>query len=151
MRLQVSLLAVSLSLQAVAAAQSPDPEKSADKMITPADRQAIDQGLKWLAGRQNEDGSFGGRIGQTRPSAGSRAWPSSPAEARPAAAPTAIALSGPSITSLPRPSRAASSASRRPPARGRCIATALPRFSWPSAAECHRARSCATRSGWRSS
>jgi hypothetical protein len=52
-------------LPAIAAAQqldlekSPDPEKSAEKMITPAARQGIDRGLQWLAGRQNEDGSFG--------------------------------------------------------------------------------------------
>ncbi len=59
MRLQLSLLVVSLCLPAVAAAQSPDPEKSAEKLITPAAQQAIDQGLKWLAGRQNADGSFG--------------------------------------------------------------------------------------------
>ena len=59
MRLQVLLLAVSLGLQAVAAAQPPDPEKSADRMISPAARQGIEKGLKWLAGRQNEDGSFG--------------------------------------------------------------------------------------------
>jgi prenyltransferase beta subunit len=59
MRLQVSLLTVSLCLSAIAAAQSLDPEKSAAKMITPAAQQGIDLGLKWLAGRQNEDGSFG--------------------------------------------------------------------------------------------
>ena len=59
MRLQVAILVVSLGLPAVAAAQPPDPEKSADKMISPAARQGIDKGLKWLAGRQNNDGSFG--------------------------------------------------------------------------------------------
>jgi hypothetical protein len=41
------------------AAESSDPEKSADQMITPAAQRGIDQGLKWLAGRQNDDGSFG--------------------------------------------------------------------------------------------
>jgi hypothetical protein len=51
---------MSLCLSAVvAAAQSPDPEKSAEKVITPPARQGIDRGLAWLAGRQNEDGGFG--------------------------------------------------------------------------------------------
>jgi hypothetical protein len=59
MRLNLSILVLSLCLPAVAAAQPLDPEKSAEKMITPPAQQGIDQGLKWLAGRQNEDGSFG--------------------------------------------------------------------------------------------
>jgi hypothetical protein len=46
-------------LPVVAAGQPPDPEKSAEKMLTPPARQGIDHGLKWLANRQNEDGSFG--------------------------------------------------------------------------------------------
>ena len=43
----------------VHAAEPLDPEKSADKMLTPATRRGIDEGLKWLAGRQNDDDSFG--------------------------------------------------------------------------------------------
>jgi hypothetical protein len=41
------------------AAEPLDPEKSADKMITPAGRRGIDQGLQRLASRQNGDGGFG--------------------------------------------------------------------------------------------
>ncbi len=46
-------------LASPAAAQTADPEKTAAEMITPAAQQAIDQGLQWLASRQNGDGSFG--------------------------------------------------------------------------------------------
>jgi hypothetical protein len=46
-------------LAAPAAAQTTDPEKSAAEMISPATQKATEQGLKWLAGRQNDDGSFG--------------------------------------------------------------------------------------------
>ncbi len=42
-----------------AAAQTADPEKTAAEMINPAAQRAIDQGLQWLASRQNGDGSFG--------------------------------------------------------------------------------------------
>jgi hypothetical protein len=42
-----------------AAAQTADPEKTAAEMINPAAQKAIDQGLQWLASRQNGDGSFG--------------------------------------------------------------------------------------------
>ena len=42
-----------------AAAQTADPEKTAAEMINPAAQRAIDQGLQWLASRQNDDGSFG--------------------------------------------------------------------------------------------
>jgi hypothetical protein len=59
MRLPVALLLLSFCLQSIARAQPLDPEKSAEKMITPLARKGIDQGLQWLAGRQNEDGSFG--------------------------------------------------------------------------------------------
>ena len=56
-----------------------------------------------------------GQRGDLRPLA---AWPSWPAAARPAAAPTATACSGPSITSWPTPSPAASSANRVPTTQG---------------------------------
>jgi len=59
MGLQSSFFCVALLGCAVAAAESPDPEKSADKMITPAAQHSIDQALQWLAARQNDDGSFG--------------------------------------------------------------------------------------------
>ena len=59
MRLRVLLFILAFCAPAVASAQPLDPEKSAEKMITPAAQRGIDQGLKWLAGRQNEDGSFG--------------------------------------------------------------------------------------------
>jgi hypothetical protein len=36
-----------------------DPEKTAAEMITPAAQRSIDAGLRWLAGRQNDDGGFG--------------------------------------------------------------------------------------------
>jgi len=39
--------------------QDDDPEKSAVELITPAAERAIERGLKWLADRQHEDGSFG--------------------------------------------------------------------------------------------
>jgi hypothetical protein len=45
-----------------------DTEKTAEETITPAARKAIDQGLQWLASRQNNDGSFG--IGSLRGNAG---------------------------------------------------------------------------------
>ncbi len=48
-----------LFIVAPAAAQMPDPEKTAAEMINPAAQLAIDQGLQWLASRQNGDGSFG--------------------------------------------------------------------------------------------
>jgi prenyltransferase beta subunit len=45
----------------LAAQQAPlDPERSAALVITPPTQAAIDRGLAWLAGRQNEDGSFDG-------------------------------------------------------------------------------------------
>jgi hypothetical protein len=40
-------------------AQEPDQEKAAAKWITPAAEKSIAQGLRWLAERQHEDGSFG--------------------------------------------------------------------------------------------
>ena len=52
-------IALLLLLAVPAAAQTADPEKTAAEMINPAARKAIDQGLQWLAGRQNDDGSFG--------------------------------------------------------------------------------------------
>jgi len=48
-----------LLLTAPAGALAADPEKTAAEMITPAAEKAIEQGLKWLAGRQNSDGTFG--------------------------------------------------------------------------------------------
>src|SRR5688572_16740959 len=43
------------------AQQSPDDfERVAAQLIKPATQTAIDRGLAWLAGRQNDDGSFGG-------------------------------------------------------------------------------------------
>lgn len=45
----------------LAAQQQPlDPERSAAQFIKPETQRAIDRGLVWLAGRQNDDGSFGG-------------------------------------------------------------------------------------------
>ena len=40
-------------------AQEPEQEKAAAKWITPAAEKSIAQGLRWLAERQHEDGSFG--------------------------------------------------------------------------------------------
>ena len=37
-----------------------DPERTAAQLIKPQTQAAIDRGLAWLAGRQNDDGSFGG-------------------------------------------------------------------------------------------
>jgi len=48
-----------LLLVSPAAAQTIDPEKTAAEMINPAVQRAIDQGLQWLASRQNDDGGFG--------------------------------------------------------------------------------------------
>jgi squalene cyclase len=43
------------------AQQAPvDPERTAAQLIKPQTQAAIDRGLAWLAGRQNDDGSFGG-------------------------------------------------------------------------------------------
>ena len=47
------------TLAVPAAAQTADPEKTAAEMIKPAAQKAIDQGLQWLASRQNDDGGFG--------------------------------------------------------------------------------------------
>ncbi len=55
---QFSLTSFFMGLHA-RAADAPDPEKSADKLLTPAARRGVDHGLRWLAGRQNADGSFG--------------------------------------------------------------------------------------------
>ena len=48
-----------LSLSPLAAGQTADPEKTAASMVTPATQKATEQGLQWLASRQNDDGSFG--------------------------------------------------------------------------------------------
>ena len=37
-----------------------DPERTAAQLIKPQTQAAIDRALAWLAGRQNDDGSFGG-------------------------------------------------------------------------------------------
>ncbi len=42
-----------------AAAPEDDPERTAAKMITPETDLAVENGLKWLASRQHDDGSFG--------------------------------------------------------------------------------------------
>ena len=52
-------IALLLLLASPAAAQTADPEKTAAEMINPAAQRAIDQGLQWLASRQNDDGGFG--------------------------------------------------------------------------------------------
>jgi hypothetical protein len=57
-----------LLLAASAAGQDVDPEKMATEMINPATQHAIDQGLQWLASRQNDDGGFG--LGTQRGNAG---------------------------------------------------------------------------------
>lgn len=46
-------------LAAFARAEEIDLEKTAAKLITPAAEKSIDLGLRWLAGRQHDDGSFG--------------------------------------------------------------------------------------------
>jgi len=61
-RLCALLCAAALATASVAGpspAQDDDPEKTAAKLITPPAEQAIDNGLKWLAAQQHEDGSFG--------------------------------------------------------------------------------------------
>lgn len=52
-------VALLLLLAGPAVAQTADAEKTAREMINPAAQKAIDQGLPWLASRQNDDGSFG--------------------------------------------------------------------------------------------
>jgi hypothetical protein len=59
MRLQFLFFGLVLCWHSARAAESSDPEKSADKMLTPAARRGIDRGLQWLAASQNADGSFG--------------------------------------------------------------------------------------------
>jgi squalene cyclase len=54
----LSIVLLQLS-QSAHAAEEADPEKSAAKWITSAAEKAIDRGLKWLAERQHDDGSFG--------------------------------------------------------------------------------------------
>jgi hypothetical protein len=55
-----SRLALSLLLLVIpSVGQTADPEKTAAEMINPAAQKAIDQGLPWLASRQNADGGFG--------------------------------------------------------------------------------------------
>jgi squalene cyclase len=46
-------------LSTVLFAQGADPEKSAVELITPEADEAVQNGLRWLAGRQHDDGSFG--------------------------------------------------------------------------------------------
>ena len=54
----LSHLLLTAILSASPAAEK-NPEKSAAEMITPAAQKAIDQGLAFLASRQNDDGTFG--------------------------------------------------------------------------------------------
>lgn len=54
------LLAV-LVAPCITLAAEDDTETSAAKLITPAADEAVDKGLRWLAARQQEDGSFGRR------------------------------------------------------------------------------------------
>ena len=44
-----------------AAAQEEDPERTAVDLLSPEAERSIEKGLKWLAGRQHENGSFGTR------------------------------------------------------------------------------------------
>src|SRR5436190_4677826 len=54
-------IAVATAPAALFAQQAPaDPERSAALLIKPQTQAAIDRGLAWLAGRQIDDGSFGG-------------------------------------------------------------------------------------------
>jgi phage pi2 protein 07 len=53
------LLLASPAVAQTPPAQTADPEKTAAEMINPAAQRATDQALKWLASRQNGDGSFG--------------------------------------------------------------------------------------------
>lgn len=52
------LLSVLLLLALAGHAADTDPEKSAAKLIVPAER-SIERGLKWLVAQQHDDGSFG--------------------------------------------------------------------------------------------
>src|SRR5262245_20883293 len=45
---------------ALAQSKFSDAERLAASLIKPATQAAIDKALAWLAGRQNDDGSFGG-------------------------------------------------------------------------------------------
>jgi hypothetical protein len=51
--------AIFFLLASSAAAGNADAEKTAGEMINPAAQRVIDQGLQWLASRQNDDGGFG--------------------------------------------------------------------------------------------
>ena len=53
------ILIVWIITYSVSAQDTVDPERSAAEMLTPDTDRAITQGLKYLASRQNEDGSFG--------------------------------------------------------------------------------------------
>jgi hypothetical protein len=52
-------LIICLFFTTLAGAQDNDHEKAAAKWITPAADKSIDQGLRWLAEQQHDDGSFG--------------------------------------------------------------------------------------------
>jgi prenyltransferase beta subunit len=59
-RMQITFaIPLACILACPAAAQCADAEKTSTDMINAAARRAIDQGLQWLASRQNDDGSFG--------------------------------------------------------------------------------------------
>jgi hypothetical protein len=55
------LIAIVLAAGAAMAAEKPAAaaEKAAGEMYTPATQRAVEKGLAWLAGRQNDDGGFG--------------------------------------------------------------------------------------------
>jgi hypothetical protein len=57
--LAILLACVLAAAATCATAEEKNPEKQAVQMIAPAAQHAIDKGLAWLAGRQNDDGSFG--------------------------------------------------------------------------------------------
>ncbi|MGO8690255.1 MAG: prenyltransferase/squalene oxidase repeat-containing protein [Thermoguttaceae bacterium] len=55
----IPLLCLLFLLRPCAAAEERNADKEGAAMITPAAQRAIDKALGWLAGRQNDDGSFG--------------------------------------------------------------------------------------------
>ncbi len=52
-------LTLQILLCSFSTAVAKDPERSAGRFITPAAERSIERGLKWLVGRQHDDGGFG--------------------------------------------------------------------------------------------
>ncbi|MDZ7616998.1 MAG: prenyltransferase/squalene oxidase repeat-containing protein [Patescibacteria group bacterium] len=53
---------VVMLLPGLAMGQSADPDRKAAELITPRTDQAVERGLRWLAGQQQEDGSLGSGV-----------------------------------------------------------------------------------------